>query len=1092
MEQNLEITSEVNPSNDIFSKGKPLPKDKIQYFDTEDELSAKIKGDNFTVYEHMYMRPSFKNQYEIDKYSSVPRITDRCLFDGNYVKQYWHIQQNNNYCEFCYYNGCMDYSKVSDRSVLLKMNICSCTKHGQKETPNIEKNWCGNCQCPLPINQYYLENVCKNCNVIGLHHEEHLYCTSCVPENVCYCGKEINQDTMEIDSTPIYSGCPGRNQLSKQKMYSVGNTPISDLTYCQHCYEQGCWGKYEREYLDGKIVLPETQHNHMRMVPIVLKEISVKTVDGKDEKMYAMVPDFPEEKEEKKDESKEIQKSKDESKPKIPIINTINQKIEVEYNSNFNDPIMTYGNTCDCYYHRNDKPSPKFVNNWTDKELKYCGHCTEDRKGQRNRECRNCKYFACTISTEYYCHFCAKELNICPCGNKLYTYDYEDHPEIKVARIHTSMGYLLGRSEIMETELILAFPDYIGLYLDSKEKPNKPTTAFEAIMGHKHEVNMEEVKKYVEKLRDIERSFSIEKSKYGIRYPEVESRYVIYDDCTEEVTHGFQFLDEINKDKKIILEIRKVLLDPQTEVEFWIFTNDERYKYLRTIMTDGNAFVLNKIIGAVSSNRDYVNYGMYESHIHIKIVKEKIKSNEKNIADLIKSEEYIPDEVTYKENLPVPEQYLDYLQSIISVVQEKNIPKTTFLNDIPLYFIKDSGSISEDVIKRMIDNSKYISIKYYGGKYYFKPREIVSMYQAILDYISSLGIETNEQGKYFHEKSELINNDIIRTKTINLNMPYPTDKGLLKIKDVDECLLKKCKELFSDRSDKEIEKIFDVFNKQFLEKSYYDGINKPFSNKEDRELFYMFLPLLPDFTEQDIATNRDFDITIRNKSNLLYNMEDVLRKIIMYCSKNMFSANYNFILYSSCAAIMHGAGVWIRLLKYNDAIIQLSFNEQDGEKFKNNLSNIILIFNHIGMKHDILLQCRKCKGYAVERSVDYQTKKETLGEPYLAKYNHSKFCDCSDELSCDELREIENKRIEIEERKQCAEWGWDYDKMSSPDLEVRKLYAEELKKKHEKECQESGEEYCFCSKCSLDKNGKKIAKDEDKNEDEDKEVVKNE
>ena len=606
---------------------------KPKVFTSSEELIAAVPHDNFRLYEIGLLQSSETSEEMMDKLI-IPLITDYCLSSEKYVKQNWHVAANEIYCDYCYYNGCVEHDKCSDRSIQLSSHRCSCKKHEKKEILNLDKNWCGQCQCPISSYKYTLNKVCVKCNVIGIFFPEHNTCLLCTPENTCPCGKEV------IPTTPKYFDCPGKNRVARTSMYHPINIDTKDLSFCQFCYENKCWQRYEKDYIDGKITIPENIHKRHQPTGVKYQEITAKDENGKDVQLFAMVPDIP----------KESEKIED-RKVTIPIVNTNKHKIEVDINSELilnENPV--YGYTCDCYYHKEEKVEPK---------LKYCGQCSDGKRYLR--ECRNCNYFACNIDTEYYCHFCASELDICPCGNKILKFEYEDVPDVKVARIHLSMDYLLSVPEVMESELLKAFPDYYELYLNNQyEKFHDKKHFIERVM--KLKVLHDEYFKSSGK-EDKDSNYN-NKEKV---YPKVISRRVIYDNYTEIYITGYKktkYEKNGNTRPSKVLEIRKVLLNEQTEVDFWIFTNDKRYEHLRTFMTDGNNFLLNKIVDTVNGNRNYVKYGTYSSYLKFNINKNK---NEEGI---------------YEQNIDVPDIYLDYFKSIISLIQEKNIIKTNFPNHL--------------------------------------------------------------------------------------------------------------------------------------------------------------------------------------------------------------------------------------------------------------------------------------------------------------------------------------------------------------------------------------------------------------------------
>jgi len=1089
-----DITSEVN--TEISSEVAPFPRDRIKYINLQDEL---VERDSFSLYELMFLRDAFSSQEELDKFvldnPNIPRITDRCANNGNYVKQYWHIQGDKNYCEFCYHNGCMDYTKVSNRSLLLKVNMCDCQVHSkhdpiynQNTSLDISKKWCGSCQCPIPIYPHYYYNICKKCNVIGLNHKDHFYCVMCTPEGICVCGKEIQE---EVQVT--YLGCPGRNHIAKGKMYSVGTTHINELSFCEFCYSQGCWTQYERDFLDGKITIPNVKTPNESKMKFEFQPVNVKTADGKDETLHALVsvPDKDEKKENSKNgdtinkdgdtinkdgdvnnkDGDTINKDGDVNNKdgdtitkKISIVNTNNHRIDVDYKANYVGPHTVYSSSCDCYYHRDDKLAPKLEGNFIDRELIYCGKCDIKRSNHSNRICRNCKYFSCIVSTEYYCHHCAKELNICPCGNNLFAYEYKDYPEIVVARIHTSIGNLLQNSRVMLTPLILAFPEYIDLYTKKKEIEHQKHKDFMLKADNpKLEVDDKTIsdddQEHINELKSIREKFHIERSNMESPYPLVVSRHLIYDNYTEEIiTHiedieaSFSQIEEIKKeikkeDKKVILEIRKVIVNIDMEWNFWIFSDDLRYRYLRTMMTDENCFSFDKIIEIVDSNKGYDLHGGYSCSPYIRIQKTRISSSEDNTDRDEIGDDNISDDNTnikFEQNIHVLENYKNYYKVLSDLVSEKGTIKTEFSSQLPSYFTKEDNSVPEHIAIRLINNSLYLPLRSYMNlTLYLQPHELICLYQIILNYISFIGIVTDERGSYWWQKTELVCDSEqgvkdksenkyhscklckrITIEKINPNPPYPTDKGLLKIIELRLWLYSKYKELFPNRSEAETDRVLSTFRRTMLEESFYDrrsgvSLQEALSNKNEKEMFYNFLPLMPSFIEYVPDFNLNYVIKINERSKLIYSRKDIIRKLIMTANKSRFFRDYNCLAYTEDYVIIHSSAGWISLFGGDGYEMEVSMNEAPMNKFTNIMSNFVNLVKSSKLEKHIVVSCKKCKGYLTSYQYLYETKSYIPGNNRLSQTFTSPLCQCGKSLSPEE----EKKKKEDELKKKCLESG---------------------------------------------------------------------
>lgn len=184
--------------------------------------------------------------------------------------------------------------------------------------------------------------------------------------------------------------------------------------------------------------------------------------------------------------------------------------------------------------------------------------------------------------------------------------------------------------------------------------------------------------------------------------------------------------------------------------------------------------------------------------------------------------------------------------------------------------------------------------------------------------------------------------------------------------------------------------------------------------------------------------------------------------------------DYQFLTYNRNVVVMHTIFGGVRLITKTFDRIEISFYQMEASRFKMAMENIILQIKSMDLKDDLLLQCDKCKGYAVERRYDHSTKKHEIGEKYFLKYEQSKLCDCTDEISHEEIRKIEEDKAEEIERKSCERLGLDPDRLYSKDENVRNQYKKEIEEELRKKCVESKNEHCFCRKCPVDANGKKI------------------
>lgn len=578
--------------------------------------------------------------------------------------------------------------------------------------------------------------------------------------------------------------------------------------------------------------------------------------------------------------------------------------------------------------------------------------------------------------------------------------------QIKTSNIFMKISDL--GDEIMKSNLLKIFPEYLNHF--NKVAPPKFTNFITREIVIKSEI-LQSMEQLLIDLKDVE-------------YPKVISKHKIYDDISYQlfidISKEENLEENLEDHSKCILEIRTVMLAPDVKAIFYIFTEDNRYDFLMTLLIDNNTFRMECINENITQNADYKYRGIIRTS-------SKLSSGKK-----------------FENKLSVPDYCLDIYSYLISLITE----------------FHEINSLKYDE-KFFIENDKFFrSNDNYTNSYFdnfLNIKQFIFIYQSILDYISSLGVKTNNKGEYYVEekKSFFTTNEIM-----NPNISDMLSKGLLNIDQFIDFMLNIYNtKILSDEDNKLLEGDIKFYNYPKMNQHHYFisfSLTKIFETQINfnSNPCYIFIPLIKNVGQIHIEQNRFFTLNIRSRSKLTYTDRDIYRKIIQSCI--ITTTSYPIHAYCEGSMVICGYNTWYKINPFPENFF-ISFYETNEEKYINIITYFISMLECLKLDQIVTIRCDKCKGYITERNRKNFIRERNSGgifvtkliscidmKPSFGQCETSPICMCRDEITYEELMKRENEKIEAEQREIWSKDGYNYDIIKNGTFEQRKAHMEEV------------------------------------------------
>jgi len=574
--------------------------------------------------------------------------------------------------------------------------------------------------------------------------------------------------------------------------------------------------------------------------------------------------------------------------------------------------------------------------------------------------------------------------------------------QIKTSNIFMKISDL--GDEIMKSNLLKIFPEYLNHF--NKVAPPKFTNKITGEIVVKSEI-LQSMEQLLIDLKDVE-------------YPKIISKHKIYDDISYQLFTDISQEENLGDNPKCILEIRTVMLTSDIKAIFYIFTEDNRYDFLMTLLIDNNSFRMECINENITQNVGYKYRGIIRTS-------SKLSSGKK-----------------FENKLSVPDYCLDiypYLISLITESYEINPLKYDEINFIE----NDKFFRRNDFTDLHFDN--FLNIK-----------QFIFIYQSILDYISFLGVKTSNKGEYYVEEKKgfFTTNEII-----NPNISEMLSKGLLNIDQfIDFMLNIYNNKILSDEDNKLLKGDIGFYNSQRRNQHHYfisSSLTKIFETQINFNSIscYIFIPLIKNVGEVYIEQNRFFTLNIRSRFKLTYTDRDIYRKIIQSCI--ITTTSYPIHAYREGNMVICGYNTWYKFNPFPENFF-ISFYETNEVQYINIITYFISMLECLKLDQIVTISCDKCKGYITERNRKNFIREKNSDSIFVTKHiscidmkpsfgqcETSPICMCGDEITYEELMKKEHEKIEAEQREFWSKEGYNYDIIKNGTFEQRKAHMEEVK-----------------------------------------------